>query len=85
MAFQTASHTISYKQYTDISNIKQVKNIIQTQGYLIGHLKSNVKLSPQHPQWSHHYERPELLALLEKGLGISTFPFQNHMESPLIL
>jgi len=38
MAFQTASHTISYKQYTDISNIKQVKNIIQTQGYFIGHL-----------------------------------------------
>ena len=37
-------HFIQY--HTNISNIIQEKNIIQTQGYLIDHLKSNVKLSP---------------------------------------
>ena len=58
MAFQTTFHTISYKQYyTNINNIIQAKNIIQTQGYLIGHLKSNTNLSPPHPQRSRHYER----------------------------
>ena len=37
-------HFIQY--HANISNIIQEKNIIQTQGYLIDHLKSNVKLSP---------------------------------------
>ena len=60
MALQTTFHTISYKQYyTNISNIIQAKNIIQTQGSLIGHLESNMKFSPQHPRWSRHYERLE--------------------------
>ena len=30
-------------------------------------------------------ERPELLVLSEKGLGIGTFPLQDHMVSPFIL
>ena len=37
-------HFIQY--HANTSNIIQEKNIIQTQGYLIDHLKSNVKLSP---------------------------------------
>ena len=50
------SNKILYKQYIDIRN-QTNKNIIQKQGYLIGHLKSNVKLSLRHPQWSRHCER----------------------------
>ena len=46
------------------------KNIKQKPGYLLGHLKSNVKLSPRHPQWSHHYERPKNWVLLKKRFGM---------------
>ena len=74
MAF---SNKILYKQYIDIRN-QTNKNIIQKQGYLIGHLKSNVKLSPQHPQWSRHCERPQRKASLKKEIRV---PF----KAPLIL
>ena len=40
-------HFIQY--HANISNIIQEKNIIQTQGYLIDHPKSNIRLSLQHP------------------------------------
>ena len=40
----------------DIKN--QTKISYKKQGYIIGHLKSNEKLSSQHPQWSCHCERP---------------------------
>jgi len=42
------SNKVLYKQYTEISNQTNT-NIIQRQGYLIGHLKSNMNLSPRHP------------------------------------
>ena len=73
------SNKILYKQYTDISN-QTNKYIIQKQGYLFGHLKFNVKLSPRHSQWSRTRERLENW-LSKKGLGISTFPFQDYIWS----
>ena len=40
-------HSIQY--HSNMSYIIQAKNIIQTQGYLIDHPKSNIRLSLQHP------------------------------------
>ena len=50
------------------------------QGNIIGHLKSNVKLSPQHFQWSRHYERSGknvLNGALKKGVRHWHLPFSG--------
>ena len=51
-------------------------------GYLIDHPKSNMKLSPQHPHWSRHYERLGL-GSQKKEIRHWHLAFWDHVESPL--
>ena len=70
----TFSNKILYKQYIDITN-QTNKNIIQKQGYLIDHLKSNVTLSSRHPNGITTVRDWKIRVLLEKDVGIGTFHF----------
>ena len=64
------------------TQIEGGQNTMST-GYLIDHPKSNMKLSPQHPHWSRHYERLGL-GSQKKEIRHWHLAFWDHVESPLI-